>query len=127
MAGPINFLSMAFVTDVASQANLVAVQGAADGSVKLPVGASPAGILGVYRETQPAGTHASVQLDGLEYIAAGGVCTRGAKAAVLTGGTVQNVGTNATPVQQAYVGQFMESGVSGALVLTRIMPGYVTQ
>jgi hypothetical protein len=125
--GPIQGFAMAFVADVETQDGLVAVQGAADGSAKLPTGDNPDGIIGVFQEARAIGQHVGVQMDQIKYVAVGaGGATRGHLAAVLSGGKVQNVATSGTPVQQPYLGQFMESAVYGDLVLVLIRPGYIT-
>lgn len=127
MAGPINKVSMAFVADAATQENLVAVQGAADGSVKLPAGNYADGIVGIIREARAAGQFVSVLLDGIEYVKASGTCTRGQKAVVMADGGVQNAPATGTPTQYPFLGQFLESGSSSNLVLVQISKGYVTQ
>ena len=130
--GPILGLAMAFTADVETQDGLVAVQGANDGSAALPTENNPPNAIGVFTEARWATEYVSVQMDGIKYVAAGGVCTRGSKAAILDGGMVQNVATNATPVQQPYLGTFLESKAAPSggftnMVLVLIQPGFVTQ
>jgi len=126
--GPLTHMALAFVADGAVTQHRVAVQGANDGEAKLPAADDASGILGVFTESRTDEQAATVTMDGsIEFVEAGGACTRGLKARVLNTGTVENVATNATPAEQTYLGQFMESATVGQLVRVLIRPGQITQ
>lgn len=123
----INERSQTFTSQGAASSARVMVTGTADWSATHPGSSDPSGVIGVSQEDRNDGQQVSVQVEGIAYVEAGGTCTRGKLARVLADGKVEDVRVNATPAEQVYVGQFVESGTNGGLVQIEIRVGQVVR
>jgi hypothetical protein len=118
----------AYWNEVAIPQQRVVIQGADDSHVKLPTGDDPTGILGISKDDTGIGDQSAIVMEGDEWAFSAGACTAGGYARVMNTGTVQDVATNATPVAQPVIGQFLTSADDeGQLVLVAVRPGQITK